>query len=48
MHKTTYNFNNKFNVKLVKILQFKDRFFIRIKADKAINKRKKCRSLIIK
>ena len=40
MHKTTYNINNKFIVKLVKILQLKNKFFIKIKVDKTINKRK--------
>ena len=40
IHKTTYNFNNKFIVKLIKILQLEDKFFIKIKINKAINKRK--------
>ena len=40
IHKTTYDFNNKFIVELVKTLQFKDKFFIKIKANEAMNKQK--------
>ena len=40
MHKTTYNFNNKFIIELIKTLQFKGKFFIKIKVDKAISKQK--------
>ena len=35
-----YKFNNKFIIELIKIFQFKDKYFIKIKADKAIKKRK--------
>ena len=40
MYKTTYNFNSKFIIKLIKTLQLEDKFFIKIKADEVINKQK--------
>ncbi len=33
IHETTYNFNSKFVVKLIKILQQEDKFAVRLKAD---------------
>jgi len=34
IHETTYNFSNKFVVKLIKILQQEDEFAVRLKAGK--------------
>jgi len=37
IHETTYNFNSKFIVELIKILQQKDEFTVRLKADETMN-----------
>ncbi len=37
IHETIYNFNSKFIVELIKILQQKDEFTVRLKADKTMN-----------
>ncbi len=37
IHETTYNFNSKFVVKLIKILQQEDEFAVRLKADETTN-----------
>ena len=44
MHKTTYDFNNKFIIELVKTLQLENKFSIKIKADKAIKKQRNVQS----
>jgi len=37
IHEMTYNFNNKFIVKLIKILQQEDEFAVRLKADETMS-----------